>query len=335
MNSEAKDQKWLSGELGMKGKFRCMYLNTDMHDVEFIINGEAVGAHKVVLAISSPVFSEMFKSTATVGKTTIDIEDFTSVDAFREFIKFIYLEEADITMDNVFPLVYLSKHYNIPNLEMICISYAVDRVCPENLSHVLDVSLKLNLHQLAGVCKQMLSENCQKMIRDGQFSGISYETLKYIIQLDDLMVSETELALAVLQWCQEEVTRKPQIQDEATGDMKRSTVRNVIGDSLYLIRFPCMDEAVFAAKIAHSGLLSLKEVRDVFCYFCYKRMQKSNENDEATKVLEQLVKKVAFPVESRNSMKIESNPIRIKTENGLKRGLDMESLDGKKGCRQL
>ena len=330
MNSEAKDKLWRSGELGMKGKFRAMYQNNDMHDVEFIIKDEKVGAHKLVLAISSPVFDETFRSIASDGKSTIKIVDFTSVDAFREFIKFIYLEEADITMGNVFPLIYLSKHYNIPNLEMICSSFVIDRVCPENVSSILDDSLKLNLHHLADICKQMVSKNCQEMIRDGKFYSISNETLKFILQQDDLMVSETDLALAVLQWCQEEVSRKPQTQDEATGDTKKRTLRSAIGDSLYLIRFPCMDEGVFAAKIAHSGLLSLKEVRDVFCYFCYKRMQKSNEDHESTKVLEQLIKKVPFPVASRNSMKIEINPINIKTESGLKRRFDGELTNGKK-----
>ena len=286
---------WVKGELGMKARFKCMFQQESMYDVEFIVNGEKVGAHRLVLAISSPVFNEMFTTeTGNDGKSTIELVDFSSVVAFREFIKFIYMEEANITMENVFPLLYLARHYVTPTLEAICSSFVKDRVGPDNVAKTLDFSLKLSLQDIELACKAIMCRDARKIINAKSFFHISHETLRYFLGLDEIQLQESELVLAVIRWCQEEVSRKPQ-----TPETPRPTLRNVLGEALYLLRFPCMDEAIFATEVAYSGLLSLKEVRDVYSYFAYKRMKQTGVSDEAVKKLEQHVCKIPFPVEDR------------------------------------
>ena len=300
------ERKWLVPRaLDMKEKFKFMYEQSALHDVEFVVNGTKIGAHRLVLSVSSPVFTAMFQDIASDGKSVVEIVDFKSFSAFEEFIKFIYVEEADITMENVFPMMYLSKHYEVPALEEICSSFVLERVCRENASDILDFALKLEKPDIEAACKQILARHCNDMINNGSFSKISHETLRYFLEQNSLPVSETELALAVLKWCQEEVTRKVHTPDSDKEDGKkadRRTIRSVIGDSLYLVRFPCMDEGVFAAKIAYSNLLSLKEVRDVFSYFCYKRMLKATKDDDLTAKLQQLISKIPFPIDSRISV---------------------------------
>lgn len=294
--------KWVTGELGMKARFEYMYQQQRMHDVHFLVNGTRVGAHKLVLATCSPVFNEMFNTQATNQSSVIEIVDFDSADAFEEFIKFIYLQKANLSMENVFPLLYLSKHYVLPTLSVICSTFIKGRVTEENVSSTLKFALKLDLPDVEDECKQLLSQNIHAMISSGNFCSVSPETLNYILRLDSLSVNETRLVLGVLQWCHEEVARrtKEEPPKEEGKKAERVKIRNVIGDSLYLLRFPCMDEAVFACEIAYSGLLSLKEARDVFAYFSYQRLKQDNGNSLLLPKLEQLVSKIPFLTEPRN-----------------------------------
>ena len=276
-----------------------------MHDVEFHVNNTKIGAHKLILAINSPVFNEMFRDKACDGKFVIEIVDFHSADAFREFLKFIYLEEADITMENVFPMIYLSKKYGFPTLELICSSYVVERVSIENVSEFLDYALKLNQCHIEDACNRILCQNCMALITNGSFFNIGHEALTYILGQEHLSVSENDLATAVLRWCQEEVNRRSQLAEAANEESRkpdRRTLRSVIGESLYLVRFPCMDEGNFAATIAYSGLLSLKEVRDVYSFFAYQRMLHTSCDEDLKKKLKLLIAKMPFPVERRKSV---------------------------------
>ena len=77
-----------------------------------------IKAHKIVLALASPVFKSEFFGLAKETKDTIPVKE-TTVKSFQRLIDFIYgkkIEWKDISLFEMFDIVNLAEKYQIPEL---------------------------------------------------------------------------------------------------------------------------------------------------------------------------------------------------------------------------
>lgn len=106
-------------------KFADFFLDEQMADVNFIfkdaLSTQKIPALKLILAAGSPVFKTMFFGSLPV-KGDIRIIDVTS-DGFKAFLQYFYLDELNLTMENVNEVMYLAKKYDINECLIACHQY--------------------------------------------------------------------------------------------------------------------------------------------------------------------------------------------------------------------
>nr|BAH11757.1 unnamed protein product [Homo sapiens] len=92
------------------------------------------------------------------------------------------------------------------------------------------------------------------------FTDIDIDTLCAVLERDTLSIRESRLFGAVVRWAEAECQRQ---QLPVTFGNKQK----VLGKALSLIRFPLMTIEEFAAGPAQSGILSDREVVNLFLHF--------------------------------------------------------------------
>ena len=116
------------------------------HDVEFLVGGETIGAHKGVLAARCEYFSTMLGSSfaegsggggggATSGgaaaRAPLPVVD-TTPEAFRVLLRFLYTGAVDLEDASVLDVACLSQRYLVVNLQEQCFEHCRENVSPAN-----------------------------------------------------------------------------------------------------------------------------------------------------------------------------------------------------------
>ncbi|XP_065056718.1 BTB/POZ domain-containing protein 1-like [Rhopilema esculentum] len=256
------DFDWQATKLTIKDRVAHLYNNDLMSDVIFVVKDDnklspsRVPAHKFVLAASSSVFFAMFYGPIAEADTEIEVVDCENTDCLLEFFKFIYTDEVFLNWDNSFNILYLSKKYMIPSLTNRCCEYLAKTLTKENVLAVLQQSVKLDEEGLTERCLEFIQPVITQVVEMESFLYLDLNTLKVILQEDRLQVAEINLFLAVLRWCKSKVLRRKMTEGPESW-------KKVLGDVIYLIRFPCMTSQEFATHCIFSGLLTLDQIRDI------------------------------------------------------------------------
>ncbi|RWS16433.1 BTB/POZ domain-containing protein 2-like protein [Dinothrombium tinctorium] len=113
---------------------------------------------------------------------------------------------------------------------------------------------------LAQMCLDTIDKNTVEALAAEGFLDIDHETLCMVLERDTLRIREVVLFNAVVRWAEAYCVRhnlpnNPENQ------------RNVLGRALYLIRIPLMTVEEFAMDVAQSGILTDREVVNLFLYF--------------------------------------------------------------------
>jgi len=123
----------------------------------------------------------------------------------------------------------------------------------ENVGILLEEAHVYLEEKLKEDCLQVIANNASKFLNSDNFKCLCQQCVLTLIQQDDLDAGETEVYEAVLRWSDEECSR----QKLEVTDQHR---RKVMGDILYAIRFPLMDDRYFGKEICSRDLLSSEEV---------------------------------------------------------------------------
>ena len=101
---------WQSSKKTVLQRNAYMFDNELMSDVSFTC-GESkriFHAQKYVLATSSAVVFAMFYGNLAQKESTIRLED-TDDESFREFLRFLYTDDCEITAENATGVMHLAK----------------------------------------------------------------------------------------------------------------------------------------------------------------------------------------------------------------------------------
>ena len=139
---------WRGKAQGMTGLVQNLYQHQDedtLTDVTFCLpDGSQLKAHKVILALASPVFeAQLFGPLARKGVDEKNIRDIDS-DAFRRMIKFIYMAEdickfgyPDANTEDYWRLLEAAHLYILPDLIDVCQNILCDKLFLENLEELV------------------------------------------------------------------------------------------------------------------------------------------------------------------------------------------------------
>lgn len=238
-----------------------MFNNEILSDVHFLVGKDKarIPGHKYVLAISSPVFFAMFYGRMAEPEGDVAVTD-SEVECFMELLRFVYTDEAVLTLDNALGVLYLAEKYMLPVLAAKCIKFVDASLNPENALTVLCHARYLAKEELQERCWEIVDSYTTQVLDSEAFLELDVETLSLLVQRNTVSAREIQMFKALNLWSQNECFRRA---IEATAENKRV----VASQAMKFIRFPLMSPLEFADEVARSGMLSYEETTNVFLYF--------------------------------------------------------------------
>ena len=269
MASSEQDVDWQSTKKTVLERSRHMFNNPLMSDVVLCCEGSSkeFRSHKYVLATSSSVFYAMFYGELAEKNSTVYLSD-TNDDSLKEFLRFLYTDNCNLTADNAVFVLYLAKKYIVPSLAEKCIEFLEANLAAENVFVVLQQALQFDERKLEKKCWDMIDLKTSEAIVSDAFTDITQSTLVEFLKRESLNVKEVDLFKAVVKWSEAECLRKGK---ESNTKNKRA----VMGNAIYQIRFASMSLEEFGQNVAQSDLLAPKEI--IFFYDKFSGVERRSE----------------------------------------------------------
>ena len=249
---------------------RCkfMFNNELLSDVKFVVpdpeggseSMKTIPAHKLVLAISSPVFYAMFFGELAETTNSINSSD-CEYPSLLELFRFIYSDEVNLNADNVMQVLYLAKKYMLPSLADQCTDFLGKNLDASNVFHVLPEAQTYEEKNLVDKCWEVIDEHGDEAMKSDAFTTIEKSLLEELVERESLNVTEVELFKAVDCWARRECEKKNLA-------VEGSVKRKILGERVVAnIRFPVMEQKEFAEVVLDCEILTPKEAYDIVKYF--------------------------------------------------------------------
>lgn len=233
-----------------------LYLDKLTADVYFEFGnkeGERVPAHKNLLSAGSDVFNVMFYGKMQ-EKGNIKIID-ASADGFKEFLKFFYFDNVNLSMENIANVVNLGKKYQVAACLKISEQFLIDSLTDDNVCFAYGIAILYELNELKKLCETRISYNTRAVFVSASFLKCPKSVLGHIIKLNRLSCPEHEVFDACMAWIKEASQ-----QDNVT----RETMQTQLGYLFYEIRFGSITIDQFVQFISSYGqLFSSDEYCDI------------------------------------------------------------------------
>ncbi|OWF47001.1 BTB/POZ domain-containing protein 6-like [Mizuhopecten yessoensis] len=208
---------------------------------------DVVPAHKFVLAIRSLVFRAMLFGPLAEKKSTVES------DTFKCFLRYLYTDKCTITADNVTALMYAANKYNVERLIKECGQFMTDNLSTANVCTIMETAYLFDNQVLRQNCLEFIEKHSNEIVKEKLLSDLGQECFGDVLRSDNLKASEEDIFTAVMSWTDRRCTEK----DLEVNDSNR---RHVLGDLLYLLRFPLMSQEKFVSiSKTKESLLSLQE----------------------------------------------------------------------------
>ncbi|XP_055356940.1 BTB/POZ domain-containing protein 3-like isoform X2 [Paramacrobiotus metropolitanus] len=174
---------------------------------------------------------------------------------------YIYTDEIDVTVEVALATMKCAEQYDLPPLAGHCFDsilrdlHASDQNCLRHLEKA--ITLAFADDSVLENCWHYVDIHCEKILKSEQFSELSFTMLRMMLQRDSLLAEENSIYVAMDRWATAACARS-NLVPSATNR------RQILGDCLYLIRFPLMTDIQLADGPTDSGLLEPSELKDIY-----------------------------------------------------------------------
>lgn len=236
-----------------------LYLKDDCADFYFIFNSNdseciKIAAHKILLTQSSSVFLTMFNGSWEENDE-VEITD-ASVDAFKEFLQFFYLDAIQLSLENVAEVMYLGNKYNVQECVEICVKFLKNSLDEKNIIWGYHLAIKYEQKRLKDFCETIIGLLTKEVLVSDGFLHCDIDMLSHIVKLQRLNCSESDLFVALMQ----------RIETIGGDDsVAKTTARNETKDLMVrYIRFGAMSiEEWSSLSLSYHDLFSPEEYREI------------------------------------------------------------------------
>lgn len=241
-------------------RFQALYLNADGADVWFVFDKERIPAHKLILVTMSPWFETMFFGSLPESNEVNMTDANVSAEAFKEFLRFIYMSTANLTMDNIEGVIHLAKQSLSDEIFAKCEDFLMNNVNTETMFFGYQLALTYDANRLRKMCEEEICVNAEQVLKSRSFIEFPFQFLTNILRCDALACDEKVIFKACIAWAKASCARTN--QDPLNAEHLRAHLK----DSIYQIRFCSMNVKEFAACISsYSGLFSADEMHEIVC----------------------------------------------------------------------
>ena len=141
-----------------------------------------------------------------------------------------------------------------------CSHYLQSSLDEERACVVLQTAHDFHLDDIQTNALKFILNSGEPCLESKSFLRLSPECLRLVIESDDLMCKEEIIYQKIIEWS----TNRCHDQNLAVND---ENIRQVLGDLLYLVRFPIMERKYFTEHISKRSLLSSDEIINVYQSF--------------------------------------------------------------------
>lgn len=241
-----------------------MFTSGTLADVKFVFDDGAkeITAHKLILAINSPVFHQMFFGAL---KETGDIKIVdTSPEAFTEFLQFFYLNEIKLTGDNIKEVMELADKYDVPQCMDCCNRFLKNIAVPENMCTIYQMALLYDNCYLIDFCEEKIQIDPKSIFDTSSFKNCDRVVLKCILAMN-LLCDELTVFNACVDWAKNACDRSNIVGSS-------ENYKKVLGDCFQLIRFPSMTNQEFCTVLQnHKNFFNVNSLTDIFMHITLRQ----------------------------------------------------------------
>ena len=264
----AVEENWQMKLSTIKERTTVIFNNELLSDVKFVVpaweaeseTGKTIPAHKLVLAISSPVFYAMFYGQLAEAKDCVELPD-CEYDSLLEFLRYLYSEEANLTGSNVMHILYLANKYMVPSLAEKCSEYLRENLSPTNVFCILSHAQKYEDKDLEDRCWEVIEENTEEAVTSDDFVTLERSLIESVVKRERLTIKEVDLFKGVDRWATKESERQGITTD---GESKR----RIIGEDIVkTIRFPMMSQKEFVSVVLDCRILNFEEMSELMKFY--------------------------------------------------------------------
>ena len=250
----------------MGERIKAMFNNKLLSDVQLIVSTQcetggviAIPAHKLLLAVSSPVFFDMFYGQEP--ETVDDIELDCGYESLLEVLRYIYSDEVILTGNNVVEVMRLAENLKLPSLAERCIQYLGKKLTDRNVTGILKQAQNYQMENVVTACWDVIDKHTEQVVRSEEFATVDGALLEALVCRESLTIKEVQLFEAVNDWANKQCELQGLVQD---GNLKR----RLLGERIVKkIRFPSMTKEEFVNVVLDEDILTPKECFDLIKHF--------------------------------------------------------------------
>ncbi|XP_014270539.1 BTB/POZ domain-containing protein 6 [Halyomorpha halys] len=272
----AKNEGWQLSKNCVQQRFKELLCLSQWTDCAFRVGTEkieVIQGHKLIFAVTSPVFEALFYGPLADQKNQVisvpDIEPHT----FHLFLSYIYSDEVNLqSIEEAGELLYVAKKYLVQPLMMTCLYYLVQHTLIRTLWDILYIAEVLNEEELFTSCFQIMTRYHYE-IWNSETDNLTAGTLCRLLEEDHMNMTEGEVLSMVLDWTKKELDSRG-LQD--TPQARRRLLED--SGALYRIRFlalPLAELLTLEDILTEQELLAFKDhqVPHGFCTYSNLRKQ--------------------------------------------------------------
>ncbi|XP_029665799.1 BTB/POZ domain-containing protein 3-like [Formica exsecta] len=162
-------------------------------DCNFIVGQEPqqqiFKGHKVLLAMSSPVFEAMFFGGMAEKNYPIPIKD-VQPETFRALLEYIYTDKVELgSFELACELCYCAKKYMLPCLVKKCTKYVSSDLSPKKTCRAYEFAQLFENPVLMDECLQIIRTKTDEILKESSWEDVEQGTLLKVLDQDNLQIS--------------------------------------------------------------------------------------------------------------------------------------------------
>ncbi|KAJ2941252.1 hypothetical protein O0L34_g3449 [Tuta absoluta] len=181
-------------------------------------SNDSLDAHKLVLAMASPVFAAMFYGNVGNQESSVNINDI-DLPTFTSLLEYIYTDVTDISdVVSAMKLYKAANKYIVVHLEKLCLDYIFNNLNPSEVCQIYEFACFFDEKTLELKCLELFSTKTQFVLKGSSFRNASVTTLKKIVAMNTLDInSEIDLFNALLEYADN--CQKPSVDQNFDQDL--------------------------------------------------------------------------------------------------------------------
>lgn len=180
-----------------------LYKKEIMADCYIVINeGEdrvKIPAHKFVLSACSRQFYNLFFLVQSENNESIFINDF-SVEIVDKFLKFVYNNTENMSMDEVWEILRISRFYEVDHIMKKCGDLIMQQLTDVNVFTFLNKAIKYELPTVQERCLNLINQKTVAFLQNPSFLQLNRISLHQVLMHDNLPGKEIEIYRCVISW---------------------------------------------------------------------------------------------------------------------------------------